>query len=233
MTFSSDPKVLNSAIADALTETPVDISTVAPFNGEVSLPGGFITQEGLLVKYAEVRELNGSDEEAIARSTSLGKALNTILQRGLVSLGGEKVSKDDLDELLSADRDAILLGIRRATFGDVAEYRLLCPGCNTESVVGIHLDTDIPVVELGNPVEDRMWEVELKSGKAVVTFPKGTTQKALMEVSTKTLAELNTILLEGCVLSVNGKASAGMPTVLKLGMGDREIIIAEKTCQRK
>ena len=61
--LSTDPKVINSAIEEVTKEAPVVITTVAPSNNEVNLPGGFITQEGTLVKYAEVRELNGSDED--------------------------------------------------------------------------------------------------------------------------------------------------------------------------
>ena len=225
--LSTDPKVINSAIEEVTKEAPVVITTVAPSNNEVNLPGGFITQEGTLVKYAEVRELNGSDEEAIAKAGSLGRVLNTILQKGLVSLGGEKVTKDSFDELLAADREAILLGIRRVTFGDTADFNVVCVGCGNESTVEIDLIKDIPVKELNNPIEDRKWEVELKSGTAIVGLPTGHTQRVLMENADKTTAELNTILLEGCVLAVNGKGSLGTSTVLKLGMADREKIISE------
>jgi len=225
--LSNDPKVISSAIEEVTKEGAVTITTLAPSSNEVSLPGGFITQEGTLVKYAEVRELNGSDEEAIAKAGSLGRVLNTILQKGLVSLGGEKVTKDSFDELLAADREAILLGIRRVTFGDTADFNVVCVGCGAESVVEIDLIKDIPVKELDNPIEDRKWEVELKSGTAVVGLPTGHTQRVLMENADKTTAELNTILLEGCVLAVNGKGSLGTSTVLKLGMADREKLIAE------
>ena len=92
--LSSDPKVVNAAISAALAEEPVVVETAAPSSTEVSLPGGFVSREGILAKYAEVRELNGADEEAIAKAGFLGKALQTILQKGLVSIGGEPVDKD-------------------------------------------------------------------------------------------------------------------------------------------
>ena len=53
--LTTDPKALNAAIAEVNKEAKVEITTVAPSNNEVSLPGGYITQEGTLVKYAEVR----------------------------------------------------------------------------------------------------------------------------------------------------------------------------------
>ena len=107
------------------------MKTIAPSSNEVALPGGFISPGGALAKYAEVRELNGADEEAISKSGSIGRALNTILQKGLVSIGGEDVKKDDIDDLLAADRDSILLGIRRVTFGETVEYGAVCPKSNS------------------------------------------------------------------------------------------------------
>ena len=224
---TTDPKVLNAAIAEVTKEEPVVITPVAPSSNEVSLPGGYVTQEGVLIKYAEVRELNGSDEEAIAKSGSLARVLNTILQKGLVTVGEEKLTKDTFDELLSGDREAILLGIRRVTFGTTAEYNLVCQSCAKSSIVEIDLDKDIPVKELLNPILDRKWSVELRNGSATVTLPNGRAQTALMENSEKTTAELNTILLENCVLGVNGKGSLGASTVLKLGIADRETLIAD------
>jgi len=225
-TLTQDPKAVSAAIEEVTKEAAPQVTTVPPSNSEVNLPGGFITQEGTLVKYAEVRELNGADEEAIAKAGGLGRVLTTILQRGLVSIGGEKVRKEDLDDILAADRDAILLAIRRVTFGDTADYQFTCT-CGVTSVVPIDLNADIPTIYLKNPIDDRNWEVQLKNGTAVLTLPNGYVQRLLTENADKTSAELNTILLEGCVLSVNGKGSLGASTVLKLGMQDRETIINE------
>ena len=227
METTSNPKVVNAAIEEAFKETPVQVKTVAPSNSDVSLPGGYISQEGSLIKYAEVRELNGSDEEAIAKAGSLGRVLNTILQRGLVSLGQENITKETFDDLLAADREAILLGIRKVTFGETAEYNLYCSDCGKESVVSIDLDKDVPVSELQDPILDRKWDIEVKAGMAKVTLPNGRTQRLLMENSEKTAAELNTILLEGCLLGIDGKGSLGTSTVLKLGMGDREKLVSK------
>ena len=225
-TLSSDTKVVNAAIAEAFKEEPVKVNTEAPANNEVSLPGGYISPGGILVKYAEVRELNGSDEEAISRAGSLGKSLATIVQKGVISVGGEPVGRDTLDDMLSADRDALLLAIRRITFGDAIEYRALC-NCGVEQIIDIDLANDVPMKELDNPIEDRNWSVKTKSGDVVLSLPTGITQKRLVEATDKTTAELSTILLSGCVMSINDKISVGSASVLKLGMGDREKLIEE------
>lgn len=229
MTEITDPAVLQAAI-EQIDAKPAkaEIKTVAPSSNEVLLPGGFITGDGSLVKYAEVRELTGADEEAISRSGSTGKALMSMLQRGLVSLGSSSVSKEDLDRLLSGDRDAILIGIRKVTFGSTMEFQFPCDSCRTDLVVTVDLDEDVPYVNLEDPIEDRQFTYTSKnSGEIKVSLPTGITQKKLLENTDKTRAELNTILLAGCVDSINGSASLGAPSVLKLGMADREAIVTE------
>lgn len=225
---SSDPAVLEQAINQIDEKPAVKIKTVAPSNSEVTLPGGYVTKEGALVKYAEVRELTGIDEEAIAKAGSSSRALLVMLQRGLVSIGTEDVDKQDLERLLSGDRDSILIGIRKVTFGPHAEFSLTCPHCRTDLDVVVDLDNDIPYRHLDDPINDRTFEyVSKKHGVIQVSLPTGATQRKLMENTDKTIAELNTILLSGCVDAVDGIASMGASTVLKLGMADREKIVNE------
>lgn len=225
---TSDPAIVE-ALTKQLDEQPVaEIKTVAPSNSDVTLPGGYITGEGTVVKYAEVRELNGLDEEAISKAGSVGRALLVMLQRGLVSVGMEKVTKEMLDQMLGGDRDAILIGIRKLTFGNEVTFSFPCPHCKEDLDVIVNLDEDIPMKSLEDPVEDRVFEYESKNhGIITVGLPTGATQRKLLENSDKTVAELNTILLTGCVQTINGVLSIGASSVLKLGMADRENIIAK------
>jgi hypothetical protein len=225
---TTNPATLQSAIDSVNAPPVVEIKTVAPQDSSVSLPGGFISGDGSLVKYAEVRELNGVDEEAIAKAGSVGKALMVMLQRGLVSLGTTPATKDDLDKLLSGDRDAILIGIRRITFGDEIELGFECSACKAELSIDIDLRTDVPSVSLDDPIEGRTFTyVSKKNGEIKVSLPTGFTQRKLLENSDKNRSELNTILLSGCVDSIGGVPSTGAASVLKLGMKDREDLITE------
>ena len=227
---NSDPAAVQKAIDELNNMTTVEekIETVAPSKSEVTLPGGFITREGSLVKYAEVRELNGLDEEAIAKAGSVGRALMLMLQRGVVSIGLEKATKEDLDNLLSGDRDALLIGIRRLTFGDTLGFSFNCPTCREALELSLDLNKDIPFTQLDNPVEDRHFiYTSPKVGNISVSLPTGAVQKKLLENTDKTVAELNTILLTGCINSVNGAPSMGSATVLRLGMADREALVTE------
>jgi hypothetical protein len=224
----TDASTISNMAKSIEDEPKKSITTVPPSNAEVNLPGGFLKDDGSLVKYAEVRELTGLDEEAISKAGSVGRALSAMLQRGLVSIGQEPVSKNDLDKLLSGDRDAILLGIRRVTFGDVVEYSFPCPECRELLDVTVNLNTDIPVSELEDPINDRVFNyVSPSKGVIELELPTGSTQKKLIENSEKTMAELNTILLASCIRSINGIPSTGLTSALTLGMSDREKLISE------
>jgi len=223
----SDAALVAQFAKKAMEEPAPVIITRAPSESEVSLPGGFIDLDGELVRTAEVRELTGADEESIAKAGSTGKAFDILLNKGLLRLGVKDVVKTDIDTLLSGDRDAILIGIRRVTFGNTLPVLVRCQSCNDEHKVEVDLLKDVPVVELKDPVEDRAWTIETKKGLVKVALPNGIVQRKLMENLDKTSSEMNTILLSGCIVSVDGSPSAGASTALSLGMADRAKVIGE------
>lgn len=219
----TDAKLIQQFAAKAMEEPEAVIVTRAPSESEVKLPGGFVNKAGEVVTTAEVRELTGTDEEAIAKAGSAGKALNILLQRGLVRLGGEDVTKDDLDTLLSGDRDAILIGIRRVTFGETISVNVQCQNCQNMDKAEIDLLKDVPYKTLEN--SERVWQVQTKRGVVTVALPNGVVQKKLMENVDKTSAEMNTLLLSGCIVAIDGSPSVGAGTALSLSMADRSKII--------
>ena len=81
---AANPALANNLINSALAEAPVqqEVKITPPSDTVVTLPGGYLTATGEIITEAEVRELNGSDEEAIARTANIGKAILTILHRG-------------------------------------------------------------------------------------------------------------------------------------------------------
>ena len=72
-----------------------------------------------------------------------------------------------------------------------------------------------------------MWEYESKLGTVIVGLPTGLTQRRLLENSDKNSAELNTILLSGCIASINGSPSIGATSVLKLSWKDRDVLVQQ------
>jgi len=208
-------------------EDKVKITTEAPISNVVELPGGFVLSNGTLATTAEVRELNGLDEEELAKATTANRMLHTAFSKGLVSIGGSEAYKENLNTLLSGDKEAILLGIRNVTFGSKIPYTYTCSSCLEEQDTEIDLLKDVEITKLNDPVSDRIFTVKLKNGEAVVTLPNGVTNKKLMDAEDKSTAELVTIILSGCLVSINGTPSLGVQTALNLGILDRETIISE------
>lgn len=206
-------------------EEQPQVHEAAPLpNTHVTLPGGFQTLKGVILD-AEVKELNGEDEEFISKSAgSPGKMLSAILQRGVVSVGDQPVSKDLLDALLSGDRDALLLGIRRVTFGDALTLDARCPACGEELEVILSLAADVPVKHLDDGPRSIIMD-DLKVGTVVVNLPTGLVQRQIQENPDKTAAEMKTIMLFGCVNSINGQPVITEAQIRRLGMQDRQKIV--------
>lgn len=227
----SDPNAINALAKEfeeaSAAEDKIEITTQAPPSNVVDLPGGFILSNGQLAKQVQVRELIGLDEEELAKATTPNRLLQAVFSRGIVKIGDVDAYKEDLDTMLSGDRDAVILGIRIATFGNTLEFMATCPSCLKEHPVELDLTADIEMRELTDPVGDRAFSVKLKSGEAMVTLPNGITNKRLLDADDKTTAELVTILLSGCIVSIDGTPSLGVQTALNLGILDRETLVSE------
>lgn len=212
----SDQEVMAKAV-----KPPVAL----PPDTDVVLPGGLLDPFNGMIYTAEVRELTGFDEEAISKIPDAAKSLLAILERATVKIGEEKASKDLIDSLLAGDREMLLLAIRKATFGN--EVKLgpgLCPHCEEEQIFHIDLSKDVPIKRLEGDIE---FTVDCKVGKVLVTLPKGSTQKAIVESTNRTSAELDTIMLKNCVISINGQDVINPDVVKNLGMLDRRTILKE------
>lgn len=222
-------EVLSRAIAGQPQQDADALPPAAPAlpNTTVALPAGLLHLDGSIDTVGEVRELDGNDEEALARAAgSIPKTLEVILTRGVVSLGGNPVEKGDLDRLLAGDREALILGVRRVTFGnDLDPVRVKCPHCADEHDVTLTLD-DIPVRELEDRVGDRQFFLTLPSGKrARVKLPDGEAAKAVANSVDTNYGVLNSLLLSKTVQEINDMPIFSAEQVKSLGMRDRDAII--------
>ena len=227
MSAAANPALANNMINKALAEKPVqkeEVNIIPPSDTVVTLPGGYITDAGEVVTYAEVRELNGTDEEAISKASSIGKAVLTILNRGTVKIGDKKATETMLDELLSGDRDMLLLAIFKVTFGKTADLNTVCPGCNELKTVQVNIDEDIKIKALADPINDRVFTVNGKRNVFTVQLPTGRAQKDMILNSDKTAAELNTLMLENSVLKIDDSPVLSKLQVQNLSIVDRRAI---------
>lgn len=216
------------ALAEPQSETQAVITS--PSNVIVDLPGGIVIA-GEVIKTAEVRELTGRDEEAMARTNNPGRMFSTMINRATVALGTTAPTEDLLDQLLIGDRDALLLGIYRATFGNTAELQAYCDGCTDWKDVGIDVLTDIKTKVLLDPASDLKFTVKGKSHEYLVTLPNGVTQKKLLLNPDLNVAESMTVLLEQTVLEIDGRPVYSKSQIQNLSLTDRRLI-AEQISNR-
>jgi hypothetical protein len=194
----------------------------------VTLAAGFIDPfEGTVSTTAEVRELNGADEEAIAKLSDPGKALLAILERATVSIGEQPATKQLLGVLLAGDREALLLAIRKATFGSEVEVSTVCDKCPELQTFKIDLDKDVEVKKLDDPLRDRKFTVELKAGLAKVNLPTGDVQTQIINATDKNSAELDTMLLAACVTEIGDQPVLSSNRIRSLGITDRRLLLDE------
>lgn len=225
---AANPDLLNQlahqAMAEGQQQEQIISEITYPSESLVLLPGGYVTSAGEVIKTAEVRELTGKDEEFMGKATTVSKAFNGLLERAVVSIGDIPVTLEIIDQLLVGDRDALLLGIYKVTFGDEAEFEGFCNGCAEYKPVQINIDEDIEVKTLANPIDDRKFTVKGKKNTYLVSLPDGTTQKHLVNNSDKTVAELTTLLLEQTVLEINDTPVISKLQAQNINLADRRKI---------
>lgn len=229
----TNPELAAQAVQSLIAPDAPQAPTIpTPEPGFFSLPGGLVRSLGASTqKDAEVRELNGEDEEYVDRVKrgNPSKAYEALIERGLVGVGGDPVSKTELREMLLADAEKCLIEIRRSTYGENLEYEgLTCPHCKEVFDLNLSLD-DIPVTPLERS-EDRFFTVKLRrGGVAHVRLPR---LADIVEGEDLTPSEYNTLLLANLVLSIEKdgerKPVAGSPDAARaLSLADREAILGE------
>lgn len=204
---------------------------------QVKLPGGLVASGGKVLRTAVVRELNGSDEEALSRALqppgSVFHFMDTLISRGTVQVGNVPATPEVVKNLLIGDRDELALAIRIATYGDeMSIERWQCPACGKLSDIAFSLAEDVERKTLKDG--ENPFEVRLRKGaSARVRLPNGADQDALFEDESWTTAQRNTILISRCVLSYTSPEGqefnmAAFPSMsLNLSIPDRAKIIRE------
>jgi hypothetical protein len=225
---SADPEYAAARASEVLDAANPRPQMVEPPDGQVALPAGWIDPKGVLHRTAQVRELTGKDEEKLSRiniTSALPLYLRTLVTQGTEYIGNVEPSKEIIDQLLVGDREALILGIRIATYGDDVPIRVICPNCEATQDVAIELSKDVPVKTLDEP-EVRTFDVPLRKGSvAVVQLATVAVQDEILAHPNTSEAELKTITLSKCVLSIDG-VPATYDRVLNLGMADRKTILS-------
>jgi hypothetical protein len=227
-----NPDAANRAVAEALrpSETPmIDL----PPDCSTTLPGGYIhPADGRLYVDADVRELTGADEEALAKpevTKSLGRFTQLLLQRGVTRIGPfENPNNNLLGSLLVGDRETLLIAIRQATYGTNLEMSVDCPACVEKLDLQYDISKDIPIKPMEDPF-NRSFIYTTKDGRDIIAnLAVGTDQEFILNASNKSVPELNTLLLSRCLFDKAG-VPLGIEGVRALGISDRRELLKQIT----
>lgn len=183
---------------------------------------GYKDKEGAIHKEFEIREMNGSDEEAIAKNeikSNGAKVLRTLLERCCLRIG--TIYKTDvkgtewreiIQSLSVGDQDYILLMIRAISLGEDIETKYVCPDseCKEEIITTVNVDEleiipfdgqyEIPF-ELPKGFKDKDGNI-LKTGK--LRHPNGLDREVLDGVIKKNSGLANTLMLSRCIVDLEG-----------------------------
>lgn len=180
---------------------------------------------------ATVRELNGTDEEALAaydvqKNVTYSEYMTQLLKRGVVSIGNIEINgrAELVDDLITGDRDLLFLGVLKATYGRYREFQVTCRECEESNDVTMDLETDF---KMEDPKHDlhKPLEVKLKNKSTVqLRYPNGGDSQFVSKRG-KTTAEQNTLMLARCVL-LDGKTTAEKEAWARgLSLADRNKVI--------
>jgi hypothetical protein len=221
MDIASQASALNKALED-----PVPRMDTYP-ESVVDLYVGLQDSDGEWQTTAIIRELNGSDEEALAsleakNGSSYADYMSFLLKRAVESIGSINVSqnKNVVDNLIVGDRDKLFMAIVEATYGKVREYEVACTSCGESNDVFVDITT-FPEKPLKKGIKNTI-TTSLKNGTNVeLRLPTNADSLAIIK-SVKTTAEQNTLMLARCAVGIEGNP---VDWAKSLNMGDRSKLV--------
>jgi hypothetical protein len=203
----------------------------------VTLPIGHADAAGTWHRRGAIRKLRGTDEELFYDTGLNGAELVTqLIHRSLVRLEGiERLEKKLIEQLYCADRNYLLLELRRVTFGDVLRAHYICPACQHD-VQRIESLEQLPVRRLADNEQLEPVTVMLDDGfedrrgtvhrEVVVAPPRGTDEAFVAGLAERDLLQARDALLLRCIRKFGSLPRAeleayGVKILRELTLGDR------------
>lgn len=213
-------------------------------NGETfELLRPYVDKDGVSHLDFEIREMDGSDEEAIAKKeikSNGAKVLRTLLARCCYRIGTlEKADMRDakwaeiIQSLPVADQDYMIMQLRKISLGEEIETKHICPDpeCKAEILTTIDIDEDLEITPFDGVTEI---EFELPKGytnkegnvlkKGKLRYPNGLDREILDGVARKNLGHANTLMLTRLITELEGE-KVDDDIVRSLSMKDRKYLL--------
>ena len=204
---------------------------------EVFLPIGYADEAGRVQRRAVLRKMTGH-EEALLYDTSLtaGRLVTELLRSCLVRLGElEAVDAGLVAQLYTADRNYLLLELRRITLGDHLAAAYTCPRCGASVPVAEDLgQLEVRRLPEGQGLADIT--VHLEDGyvdrqgtlhsDVTLTLPRGVDEEFVSPLAATDLLRAQDALILRCVKRFGALPKAaleayGVKILRDLTMGDR------------
>ena len=174
----------------------------------VTLPRGFWVDD-TCSREATLREINGADQVFLleeCRGMLPAQWASEMLARCVINVGNDhRVTRDKIRSLTVGDRDALLLHLRRLSFGDRLQCMLVCPApeCGEQLDVELRVE-DLLVGVADTPQSQHEFELGEDAG-CVVRFrlPTGWDQEAAARVVVSDERAAANSLLLACIQLVN------------------------------
>ncbi len=169
----------------------------------VTLPGG-LWIDGDRHQSADLRAMTGADEEFLRSFDSavpLARQVTGLLERCVSRIGPLSPAHCDvLGELTVGDREALLLHLRRLTFGHRMQCVLDCPQCDQR------LDLDLSVDQLlvapyadARPWYETVVTDEVATCKVRYRLPRGSDQEAVADLAKSAPSQAASEVLRRCI----------------------------------
>jgi len=199
---------------------------------EVVLPNG-LWLDDQCQRLAGLRPLNGYDEAnllALRGSVSPARWSSELLTRCVTHIGTlHPVTMDAVQALTVGDREALLLHLRRLTFGEILTCILHCPEC------GEKLSIDLRISQLllpPSPSPAFWFKARLPQSNVQVTFrlPTGADLEAIADIALDTQSAAVDLLIEACLHNISD-GDMQVESLPESSIGDFAALIAERDPQ--
>lgn len=181
----------------------------------------------------ELRELTGSDEEALARFNDPADFFDGVVVYGTARVGATQLTdlsfperQSILSDLLIGEREQLFINIARLTYGDEKEVAHSCPSCGNDAETTVLLSEDIKMPVMENPYTLTYTMVTSKGDSLSYRLATGADQLAVVKRKGASAAEQSTLMISQCVTAMNDKPIIDpMAMARSLSMGDRRKLI--------
>lgn len=202
---------------------------------------GYTDKEGTLHKDFELREMNGSDEEAISKpeiKSNGAKIGRTLLERCCLRIGTMYKNevkpqewREAIQSLAVGDQDIMLLKLREISLGDEIETQYECTdkSCKAKITTIVSVD-ELEIIPYNG---QELIDFELPKGlkdkdgnlitKGKLRLPNGLDREVLDGVIRKNQGLANTMMLTRCIVELEG-AKVHDDFVRNLSIKDRNYL---------